>query len=117
MIFNYVTDSTEKSVQDLKTGEVNPSSNLSKQLCRSWLKYRYLNLGQGCIDVNCERSHSIDEMHVGTLYKVSFTMPSLHGVRIFKLLLSKVLFSSLSLSVNNFIVITYIVIHLIGLFI
>eukprot|EP01038_Epipyxis_sp_PR26KG_P009437 gene9437-12717_t len=45
------------------------SSDLSKQLCRSWLKKEYLQIGQGCNNLSCGRKHIITEKNPERLYK------------------------------------------------
>lgn len=47
--------------------QVEKKDNLSKQLCRHWLKHTYLDIGAPCVDPDCKRKHSIPE-NINSMY-------------------------------------------------
>jgi hypothetical protein len=49
--------------------EVPTYDNLSRQICRSWFKNKYIGSGKPCTDVNCKRKHEIVEKNPERLYK------------------------------------------------
>ncbi len=51
-------DKTMKVEEETKVYE-NSKRGMSNQLCRTWLKHKYLNLGNAC--KGCERMHSLPE--------------------------------------------------------
>lgn len=56
------------AIEDISTNDPPRIDGISRQLCRAWLKHKYLGLGEACVDTECKRKHLID-CAAGKLYK------------------------------------------------
>lgn len=57
------------SLLDKLPDVIDRGNGMARQICRAWLKNTFLQLGQPCKNLTCERRHLIESKSIGLLYK------------------------------------------------